>query len=270
MKKATLEIVDGRSQSPQKEPAQNTVSPFPYPTKKKIRTELSRVVIPPAEAELKQQSDKPFPAYTFDDDDVELGDHDTLTRGPVQINVRECMEYITANADLNIIRNDPFVMKYWSYIKKLAMADEVVCLFDIFDDVFTPGSIDKSTWADEDYEPLLDGMWQDILPHAHHQQRCENYVQMTALISKQLAKEARRTWRVIAVSTLIRHFNLWAIKIRQKEETNQTKKDNTKWVEGWYRIKLFSIFVRDFMKDVQQARSLISDDRYKEIFLTEE
>ena len=44
------------------------------------------------------------------------------------------MEYITANAVLDIIRNDPFVVKYWSYIEKLSMADEVVYLFDILDD----------------------------------------------------------------------------------------------------------------------------------------
>ena len=54
-KKAASEIVDGRSQSPQKVPAQNTVSPFPSPTKKKMRTELSRLVIPLAEAELKRK-----------------------------------------------------------------------------------------------------------------------------------------------------------------------------------------------------------------------
>ena len=63
-------------------------------------------------------------------------------------------------------------------------------------------------------------------------------------------------------------FNLWAIEIRRKAETNQTKRDNMKWVEGRYRIVLFSVFVRDFRKAVRRARSLISDERYKEILAT--
>ena len=58
----------------------------------------------------------------------------------------------------------------------------------------TKESIDKSTWGDVDYEPLLDGIWKDIGIHSHHQQRCENYVQMSALIAKTLVGEARITW----------------------------------------------------------------------------
>ena len=74
--------------------------------------------------------------------------------------------------------------------------------------LYFTGSIDKSTWAGEDFEPLLNGVWQDIVIHAMHQQRCENFVQMDALIAKTLVGEARRTWLAIAVSTIIRQFNL--------------------------------------------------------------
>ena len=70
--------------------------------------------------------------------------------------------------------------------------------------LYLTGSIDKSTWAGEDFEPLLNGVWQDIMPHAMHQQQCENFVQMAALIAKTLVGEARRTWQAIAVSTIIR------------------------------------------------------------------
>ena len=44
------------------------------------------------------------------------------------------MEYIMANADLNVIKNDEFVKKHWNYITKLADIDEVVCLTDKLDD----------------------------------------------------------------------------------------------------------------------------------------
>ena len=46
-----------------------------------------------------------------------------------------------------------------------------------------------------------------IAIHSHHQQRCENFVQMLALISKTKVKEARRTQRAIAISLVIRRFN---------------------------------------------------------------
>ena len=44
------------------------------------------------------------------------------------------------------------------------------------------GKIDKSTWGDDhDYEGLLIGIWRCIGVHSHHQQRCENHVQMAAI-----------------------------------------------------------------------------------------
>ena len=102
------------------------------------------------------------------------------------------------------------------------------------DTLFTSGSIDKSTWAEEYYEPLLDEIWKDIMPHAYHQQCWGKYVQMAALIPKLLVEEVRRTWQAVAVSIFIRRFNPWAIETRQKEETNKTKRDNMKRVEDRY------------------------------------
>ena len=125
--------------------------------------------------------------------------------------------------------------------------------------------IDKSTWAGEDYEPLVNGIWQDIMPHAHHQQRCENYVQMAALIAKTLVKEARRTWRAIAVSTIIRRFNIQAVERKRKTEADPAKRNKITRVEGRYRIEYFSDFVGNFRKEVGRARNQTSDERYKEI-----
>ena len=56
--------------------------------------------------------------------------------------------------------------------------------------LYFTGSIDKSSWSGEDFEPLLNGVWQDIVIHAMHQQRCENFVQMAALIAKTLVRDA--------------------------------------------------------------------------------
>lgn len=56
--------------------------------------------------------------------------------------------------------------------------------------------IDESTWGNVDYKPLIDGIWRHIGIIPHHSQRCENYVQLAALVSKTLVGEARRTWRL--------------------------------------------------------------------------
>ena len=70
-------------------------------------------------------------SYEFDDIDITLGDHHKLTRGSVKVNIKECMEFVTSNADWDAILNDRFVKKHYKYIEMLANADEAVCLFDL-------------------------------------------------------------------------------------------------------------------------------------------
>ena len=102
--------------------------------------------------------------------------------------------------------------------------------------LYKTGSIDKSTWGDVDYTPFVEGIWRKVAIHAHHQQRCENYVQMAALIAKTLVGEARRTWRAIAVSTIIRRFNLWALDKVRSEEKDLEKRKKIKRVSGSKRL----------------------------------
>ena len=45
-------------------------------------------------------------SYEFDYIDITLGDHHNLTRGSVKINIKECMEFVTANANWDAILND--------------------------------------------------------------------------------------------------------------------------------------------------------------------
>ena len=62
-----------------------------------------------------------------------LNEHHEISQGPVEINISDCMTYMTSNADLNVFVQDEFVTKYWDVIKKLAMADETVLLFERLD-----------------------------------------------------------------------------------------------------------------------------------------
>ena len=81
----------------------------------------------------------------------------------------------------------------------MADADEVVNLFD------------KSTWDDADYEPLVCLIHQKVVPHALHQQRCENHVQMAAYTASTNVREGRRTDRANALSYIVRAFNREAV-----------------------------------------------------------
>ena len=86
---------------------------------------------------------------------------------------------------------------------------------------------DISTWGGHNFHPFIDSIiWQEVSIHAHHQQRCENYVQMSNLVSKTMVREARRTWRAIIVSTIIRRFNQWAVDRAAVEfKSNEKKKE---------------------------------------------
>lgn len=60
---------------------------------------------------------------------VNLGPQHNLGKGDIKVNLKKLMEYITMNADRKVVRNDPFVDKYWKHIKKLATSPDVVDLF---------------------------------------------------------------------------------------------------------------------------------------------
>ena len=115
------------------------------------------------------------------------------------------------------------------------------------------GSPDESTWEGVDYRPLIESVWKDIGVLPHHQQRCENYVQMAALIAKTLIGESRRTWRAILVSALIRPFNSVAVERKRNAEENEKKRANIKRVDGAYRLEHFNDYLADFLTKIERA-----------------
>ena len=122
--------------------------------------------------------------------------------------------------------------------------------------------MDKSTWQGEDYTDLVEAVWREIGIIAHHQQRCENYVQMAALITKTMYGEVRRTWRSITTSTIIRRFNADAIAIMRANETDEKKLANMRRATGYQRQKLFSEFMDYFLKKVKTTRKDLTQDEY--------
>ena len=74
------------------------------------------------------------PPYAFSDMNVTLGEQHTVTQGEVVINLKRCMEFLTANADRKVIKEEPFIKEHWVLIEKLAAAENAVRLFDKNDD----------------------------------------------------------------------------------------------------------------------------------------
>ena len=78
---------------------------------------------------------------------------------------------------------------------EMAFADTVVDLFD------------ELTWGCSNYAPLVNLVHQKSGLHALYQQRCKNYVQMTALTASTNVKEGRRSDRANTLSCVMRKFN---------------------------------------------------------------
>ena len=97
--------------------------------------------------------------------------------------------------------------KHWDLIESMAVSEAPVHLFTKGAD----GKLDKSSWGDVNYMDLVVDCWKQICAHSSHQQRCENYVQLTGCFSKTGVGEVRRSCRALMIGVLIRRFNTWAL-----------------------------------------------------------
>ena len=128
---------------------------------------------------------------------------------------------------------------------------------------------DKDSWGKNasglpnDFSTLHDAIWNEIAIHSSHQQRCENYVQLAALVSKTNVGEVRRTLRAIILSTIIRPFHMWAKKEIVKR--NPDKKAPRR-VEGQVRGELLIRFIeRFFLPKLVKAKRALTLKRYEEL-----
>ena len=119
--------------------------------------------------------------------------------------------------------------------------------------------IDKSTWDGIEFEALR--RWRYIGIHAHHQQRCENFVQMAALIAKTRVGEKRLTWRGICHSVLLCPFNMHSVARRKKEEEDKEKEFKGRRVSRSYHLQYFLDWMRDFVDEAADATKKLDKER---------
>jgi hypothetical protein len=70
-------------------------------------------------------------ACTFRDITITLDSHHTMTHGPVKMNLRKSMQYITAEADRAEILEDEFVDRNFDLIRELAEQEDPINLIDL-------------------------------------------------------------------------------------------------------------------------------------------
>lgn len=195
-------------------------------------------------------------AFKFKDTEIHMGPnhHRSLANEQVWVKTDDAMEYITAEADRGVIMQSPFVKRHWKDIEKLAMCEGDVDIFK------------KQTWGTDtngnphDFSRLQDAIWEEVAIHASHQQRCENFVQLAALVSKTNVGEKRRTLRAIILSSIIRPFHIWA-----KQKLDERHGKNTRRVEDTNRGELLIEFLEEYIKRIEKALLRFNKQQRKDI-----
>ena len=124
------------------------------------------------------------------------------------------------------------------------------------------GKTDKSTWVGVDYKPLLDGIVQEVGPHSSHQQRVENYVQLTGLLSKTGVAEVRRSASAIMIGSIIRRFNKEGLEEKNKMQAKNDKPPVAR-LQGRDKIFLYLEFISKYFKKADKAKASISSEKLK-------
>ena len=97
-------------------------------------------------------------SYVFENTILSLKHHGENVGELTEVNSRDCMKYLTELADPAHMLTDSLLTDQKELWWKMADADEVVDLFN------------KSTWIEDDYEPLVSLIHQKVVPHELHQQ----------------------------------------------------------------------------------------------------
>jgi len=202
-----------------------------------------------------------LPTFTFSSDIITLDEHHGED---VKIGLREAMEYITAECDRETILQQSFIQDNMYLIKQLTehTGNEPVRLFDFkleSTSTYTKKKkFDESTWDGEDYSDLAVAIIRCLVNHANHQQRCENYVQATGLISQTNIGEARPTIRTIIVSVIIRRFNAWGLKkLQSTPRLWKTAGKMPARLTGSNKTYLFLEYLDQYLKEVDVANEAI-------------
>jgi len=141
----------------------------------------------------------------------------------VEVNVREFLEYLTANADFKAIASDPFISENTELLWKMASASDPVDLHD------------KSTWGAEDYSPVAKLIHRVAVAVSSQGQMIENYVQAAGRASRNNRGETTSSALAVGNSLVIRSYN--AKSREEKRDKVREKTDDDAAVQKVRRVK---------------------------------
>ena len=128
--------------------------------------------------------------FTFTNKKITLHNHHTMAHGPVEIDTKLAMEWITRLVKVEDIRKGTFVTRNRKWIQELADAKETIDLFD------------PPTFQSENPHPLALEIWKYNAKHGNHNQDIENCVQVVGNVSMTGAGENRRSARAVIVGNI--------------------------------------------------------------------
>lgn len=203
---------------------------------------LARILVD-ARAELDGEEKDEW--YEVPDREITLPSYHTMTRGPIQCNVKQTMSILTDNVDFEEVLKIPFIISQWDQIKLMADQAEAI-----------------NIWIDDRFKMIREAAIRQILIHPIHQQQSELMVQAAALVAKTHVAEDRRTNRTIAITNIVRPANAHALAQRNAELWDEGE-DPIKRIQGSRRVSSTLDFIDGFRDESNQARVLFGDEIFQ-------
>lgn len=191
--------------------------------------------------------------HSFKRRDIVL-DHNEGDLPPFTVDIRECMEYLTAGVDPWELLKIPMITDNKELLLKMVQSEKVVNIYD------------KETWGEDDFTPIVLLVHRRVAPHCCHQQAVENHVQAAGHVRKTNVGEERGSHRGTSLSYIMRNFNSWSVRLLRadKDTTEERKKICRAW--GRARIRLFSIYTDNFTDNVDVAIAAMDEGAHQELF----
>mmetsp|Transcript_31076 Transcript_31076/g.74102 ORF Transcript_31076/g.74102 Transcript_31076/m.74102 type:complete len:1200 (+) Transcript_31076:150-3749(+) len=212
-----------------------------------------------------EENDGDMDDFQFSDEDVTLMHHGSHYTDGAKANLKIMLEFLVADADPSKILKDPLITSNKVLLWQM-VDDEDELEFDLWD---------ENTWTNC-YDPIVDMVHKRIAIHPIHQQRCENHVQMAALVASTSVNEVRRTSRCIALSGILRPFHQAALK-----EANEIRAIENEWLEsqnkekkagevdrvaGSLRMMLLGDYVDAYSEKVEDTMADVPDEMLRKVF----
>ena len=169
----------------------------------------------------------------------------------VTINVRDFIEYISENANLEKAVSDPLFSENEDLLRKMAEAETPVNVYD------------ETTWNGVDYTPIADIIHKVAGAASSQGQMIESHVQGAGRASQNNRGEVISTCLATANSLVVRSFNDKSVAEKCKSIDDAAKRSKIKRVKDKERVCWFSDHLdQEIFKNIKQARGDMTTEEF--------